>query len=151
MKENFGTKWLRPEWKARTPLISIAVNWEYIKGGLGIKVWCKKILDQNRRQENFSPALLWTLNTSKLVLQSKCDGKISWTKMDEDQNGRRPEWKTTKMEDDQNGRRPKCKTTKIEDNQTGRRPKWKMTKMENDYDGRWPRLNTTKMKFFWVA
>ena len=24
------------------------------------------------------------------------------------QNERRPKWKTTKMEDDQNGRRPKC-------------------------------------------
>ena len=27
------------------------------------------------------------------------------TKMEDDQNGRPPKWKTTKMEDDQNGRR----------------------------------------------
>merc|ERR1711888_38038 len=40
--------------------------------------------------------------------------------MEDDQNGRRPKWKTTKMEDDQNGRRPKWKTTKMEDNQNGR-------------------------------
>ena len=38
-----------------------------------------------------------------------------------------------KMEDDQNGRRPKWKTTKIEAvqneaDQSGRRPKWKTTK-----------------------
>ena len=32
--------------------------------------------------------------------------------MEDDQNGRRPKWKTTKMEDDQNGRRPKWKTNK---------------------------------------
>ena len=36
------------------------------------------------------------------------------------------------MEDDQNGRRPKWKTTKMEDDQFGRRPKWKMTKMEDN-------------------
>ena len=30
--------------------------------------------------------------------------------MEDDQNGRRPKWKTTKMEDDQNGRRPTLKT-----------------------------------------
>merc|ERR1711895_276105 len=50
--------------------------------------------------------------------------------MEDDQNGRRPKWKTTKMEDDQNGRRPKWKMTKIEDDQNGRRPKWKTTKIE---------------------
>ena len=33
----------------------------------------------------------------------------------------------TKMDDDQNGRRPKWKTIKMEDNQNGKRPKWKMT------------------------
>ena len=37
--------------------------------------------------------------------------------MEDDQNGRRPKWKTTKMEDEQNGRRPKWKTTKTEDDQ----------------------------------
>ena len=42
-----------------------------------------------------------------------CDLKWKTTspKMEDDQNGRRPKWKTTKMEDDQNGRRPKTKTT----------------------------------------
>merc|ERR1711895_353323 len=44
------------------------------------------------------------------------------TTMEDDQNRRRPKWKTTKMEDDQNGRRPKWKTTKMEDDQNGRRP-----------------------------
>ena len=34
--------------------------------------------------------------------------------MEDDQNGRRPKWKTTNMEDDQNGRRAKWKTTKME-------------------------------------
>merc|ERR1712215_223518 len=43
------------------------------------------------------------------------------------------EWKTTKMEDDQNGRRPKWKTTKMEDDQNGRRQKWKTTKMNDDH------------------
>ena len=40
-----------------------------------------------------------------------------------------------KMKDDQNGRRPKWKTTKIEDNQNGRRSKWKTPKMEDDQNG----------------
>merc|ERR1712215_619707 len=56
--------------------------------------------------------------------------------MEDDQNGRRPKWKTTKMEDDQNGRRPKWKTIKMEDDQNGRRPKWKTTKVEDDQNGR---------------
>ena len=30
--------------------------------------------------------------------------------MEDDQDGRRPKWKTTKMEDDQNGRRPNLNT-----------------------------------------
>ena len=37
------------------------------------------------------------------------------------------------MEDDQNGRRPKWKTTKMKDDQIQRRPSWKMTKMEEDW------------------
>ena len=37
--------------------------------------------------------------------------------MEEDQNKRRPKWKTNKMEDDQNGRYPKWKMTKMEDKQ----------------------------------
>ena len=39
----------------------------------------------------------------------------------------------TEMEDDQNGRRPKWKTTKMEDYQNGRQPKWKTTKMEDEH------------------
>ena len=54
--------------------------------------------------------------------------------MEDDQNGRRPKWKTTKMEDDQNGGRPKWKTTKMEENQNGSRPKLKTTKMEDDHN-----------------
>ena len=49
----------------------------------------------------------------------------------------------TKMEDDQNGRRPKSKTTKIEDDQNRRRPKQKKTKMENDQNGKLPKWKTT--------
>ena len=51
--------------------------------------------------------------------------------MEDDQNGRRPKWKTTKMEDNLNRRGPKWKTTKMEDDQNGRRPKGKPTKMED--------------------
>ena len=60
--------------------------------------------------------------------------------MEDDQNGRRPKWKTikleqknwkmTKIEDDSNGRRTKWKTTQMEDDQNGRQAKWKTTKME---------------------
>ena len=53
--------------------------------------------------------------------------------MEDDQNGRRPKWKTTKMEDDQNGRRPKMKTTINEDDQKLRRPKTKTTKKFRDF------------------
>merc|ERR1711888_4249 len=66
--------------------------------------------------------------------------------MEDDQNGRRPKWKTTKMEDDQNGRRPKWKTTKMEDDQNGRRSKWKTTKIEDDQNGRQTKWKTTKME-----
>ena len=38
------------------------------------------------------------------------------------------------MEDDQNVRRPKWKTTKMEDDQNGRRPKWKVIKTEYEED-----------------
>ena len=37
--------------------------------------------------------------------------------MEDDQNGRRPKWKTTKIKDDQNGRQPIWKTNKREKNQ----------------------------------
>ena len=36
------------------------------------------------------------------------------------------------MEDEQNGRRPEWKTTKIDDDQNGRQPKWNMTKLKDD-------------------
>ena len=76
-----------------TVFTSIAVNCEYIKAGLGIKVWWRKFSDQNGwrpiwKQEHFSPAMLWTVNTSKLVLGSKCDGVNFLTKIDEDKSGR---------------------------------------------------------------
>ena len=50
--------------------------------------------------------------------------------MEDDHNGRRPQWNMTTMEDDQNGLQPKWTTTKMEDNkmedvQNGRQPKWK--------------------------
>merc|ERR1711895_67533 len=67
-------------------------------------------------------------------------------RMEDNQNGRRPQWKTTKMEDGKNGRRPKWKTTKMEDDQNGRRPKWKTTKMEDDQNGKQPKWKTNKMK-----
>ena len=38
--------------------------------------------------------------------------------MEDDQNRRRPKWKSTKMKDDQNGIRPKWKTTRMEDEQS---------------------------------
>ena len=45
--------------------------------------------------------------------------------MDEEQNGRRPKWKTTTLEDDQNkndqiGRQQKQRATVMEDDQNGR-------------------------------
>ena len=40
----------------------------------------------------------------------------------------------TKMEDDQNGKRPKWKTTKTKDNHIGRRPHWKTTKTGRFYE-----------------
>ena len=39
--------------------------------------------------------------------------------MEENLNGRRPQWKTTSIEDNLNGRRPQCMTTTIEDNLNG--------------------------------
>ena len=47
--------------------------------------------------------------------------------MEDDLNGRRPQWKTTLMEDNLMGRQPQWKTTLMEDNLNGRRPQWKMT------------------------
>ena len=47
-----------------------------------------------------------------LLLSNSASGE-----MEDDQNERRPEWKTTKMENDQNGRQPKWNTTKMEEDQ----------------------------------
>ena len=66
--------------------------------------------------------------------------------MDDDQNVRRPKWKTTKTKDDQNGRRPKWKTTKMEHDQNGRRPKWKTTKMESNQNGTRPKWRNIKIE-----
>ena len=41
--------------------------------------------------------------------------------MEDDLNGRQPQWKTTSMEDDLNGRQPQWKTTSMEDDLNGRR------------------------------
>ena len=45
--------------------------------------------------------------------------------MEDDLNGRRPQWKTTSMEDDLNGRQPQYKTTSMEDD-------LKMNSIEDD-------------------
>ena len=62
--------------------------------------------DQYGRQENFLTAMLWTVNTTKLVLESKCDGEFFLTKMDKYKNGRQP-----KLEDNTNGRIEEAKIT----------------------------------------
>ena len=41
--------------------------------------------------------------------------------MEDDLNGRQPQWKTTSIEDDHNGRQPQWKTTSMEDDLNGRR------------------------------
>ena len=56
------------------------------------------------------------------------------TSMEDDHNGRRPQWKTTSMEDNLYGRQPQWKTTLMEDNLNGRQPQcqcW-ITSMEED-------------------
>ena len=50
--------------------------------------------------------------------------------MEDDQNKRRPNWKTNKR------KRTKMVNDKMEDDQNGRQPKWKTTKMEDDQNGR---------------
>ena len=72
------------------------------------------------------------------------------TTMEDDHNGRWPQWKTTSMEDNLNGRQrtsieqdfngrwPQWKTTSIEDNLYGRQPRWKTTLMEDNLNGRRP-------------
>ena len=46
--------------------------------------------------------------------------------MDDNLNGRRPQWKTTSMEDDLNGKQPQLKTISIEENLNGKQSQWKM-------------------------
>ena len=64
--------------------------------------------------------------------------------MEDDPNGRQPQWKTTSMEDggpqlnrtsmedSLYGRKPQRKTTLMEDNLNGRKPQWRMTSMGED-------------------
>merc|ERR1711888_68624 len=90
------------------------------------------------------PQIYCYSSTCTILCFFACNGVT--TKMEDDQNGRRPKWKMNKMEDEQNGRRTKWKTNKMEDDQNGRRPKWKTTKMEDDQNGRRPKWKTTKME-----
>ena len=50
------------------------------------------------------------------------------------------------MEDDLNGRQPQWKTTSIEDNLNERRPEWKTKSMEDDLNGRQTQWRTTSRK-----
>ena len=52
--------------------------------------------------------------------------------MEDNLNGRRPQWRTTLMEGDLNGIRPQWKTTSVEDDLNGRRPQWNSTSIEDD-------------------
>merc|ERR1712030_313561 len=98
-------------------------------------------------QQGKSIRSIQVANNKNILAQNKDD----LPKMEDDQNGRRPKWKTTKTEYDQNGRRPKRKTTKwktakLEDDQNGRPPKLKTTKMEDDQNGRrtkWKSISVT--------
>ena len=47
--------------------------------------------------------------------------------MEDNLNGRQPQWKTTSMEDNLNKRRPEWKTKSMEDELNGRQPQWKTT------------------------
>ena len=47
--------------------------------------------------------------------------------MEDDLNGRQPQWKITSMKDHINGRQPRWKTTAMEDEINVRQPQWKMT------------------------
>ena len=85
------------------------------------------------------------------------------TSMEDDINGRQPQWKMNSMEDDQNWRLPKwktalmednfcrwvpyCETTSMEDDLNERRPQWKMTSMEDDLNDRWPQWKMTSMEY----
>ena len=62
------------------------------------------------------------------------------TKMEDNQNERRPKWNTTKMEDCQNGGRSKRKMTKMADKQNGR------FKMKDDPNGKRQTYNLNELK-----
>ena len=53
--------------------------------------------------------------------------------MDDDLNGRQPQWKTTSIEDELKRRSPL-----LEEDLNGRRPHWKKSLMEDKLDGRQP-------------
>ena len=84
--------------------------------------------------------------------------------MEDDLNGKWPQWKTTSKEDDQwkmslmedylNGRLPQWKTTPMEDNLNERQPQWKTTSMKDKINGRQPQWNTTSIYsnvWIWVS
>ena len=52
--------------------------------------------------------------------------------MEDDLNGRQPQWKKTSMEDNVNGRQPHWKTTSMEDDLNRRGLQWKTTLMYDD-------------------
>ena len=47
--------------------------------------------------------------------------------MEDNLNGKLPQWKMTSMEDDLKGRQPQRKKRLMEDDINGRQPQWKMT------------------------
>ena len=47
--------------------------------------------------------------------------------MEDDLNGRQPQWKMSTMEDNLNGTRPQWKMILMKDNLNGRQSQWKMT------------------------
>ena len=54
------------------------------------------------------------------------------TSMEDDLNGRRPQWNTTSMEDGG----PQSNRTSMEDDHNGRQHLWKTTSMEDDLNGK---------------
>ena len=66
--------------------------------------------------------------------------------MEDNLNGRQPQWKMASLEDNFNGRWPKWISTSMEDDFNGKWPEQKMTSMdmvsmEGDLNGRWSQLN----------
>ena len=58
--------------------------------------------------------------------------------MEDNLNGRRPQWKMTSIEDELNGRQPQLKTLSMEDDFNGRQPQWKTTSLEDGLNRRQP-------------